>query len=60
MGWNNNSFQFPMSQIELANYLGIKAETLNRHFKELQKNKIIHLEHHKLSILDHNQLSSFH
>ena len=60
MGWNDSSFQFPMSQIELANYLGIKAETLNRHFKELQKNKIIYLEHHKLSILDHNQLSSFH
>jgi CRP/FNR family transcriptional regulator, anaerobic regulatory protein len=55
----NQNFYFPfvMTQGEIANYLRLSAETLSRHFKQLQQQQIIRLKHRKIEILDINQLN---
>ena len=53
----NFYFPFVMTQGDIANYLRLSAETLSRHFKQLQEKKVIQLKNKKIELLDINQLN---
>lgn len=48
----NKQFNLPMSQIDIANFLGITPETINRILRMLKQKKIIKLKSKKFAILD--------
>ena len=51
-GYSGKNFQLPISQRDIANYLGMAEETLSRNFKKLQTSKIVEYKHHMLTIVE--------
>ena len=49
---DNNSYDFPMTQIELAESLGLTSVHVNRTLQELRRMGLIELENRRLTILD--------
>ncbi|VAW39880.1 Fumarate and nitrate reduction regulatory protein [hydrothermal vent metagenome] len=56
-GYSEKEFFLPISQRDIANYLGMAEETLSRIFKVLQKQSAITYKKHLLTILDKDLLS---
>jgi CRP-like cAMP-binding protein len=48
----DNSFEFPLTQLELSECLGLTAVHTNRTLKELRKRELMALEGRRASILD--------
>ena len=55
-GYSEKEFYLPISQRDIANYLGMAEETLSRIFKKLQKLGAVRYKKHILSILNKQQL----
>jgi CRP/FNR family transcriptional regulator len=51
-GYSGLEFFLPISQRDIANYLGMAEETLSRVFKNLQKQQVVKYKKHTLTILD--------
>ncbi len=51
-GYSENEFFLPISQRDIASYLGMAEETLSRIFKKLQKMEVVKYKKHILTILD--------
>ena len=45
-----------MSRYDIANYLGLTAETISRQFTKMDKERILKVEKHRVRILDHEGL----
>lgn len=58
-GLASNQFLLPMTQVDIANYLGMAVETISRLFKKLSKQDLIQLNNKELKIIDLNKLSLF-
>jgi CRP/FNR family transcriptional regulator len=56
-GYSEKEFFLPISQRDIASYLGMAEETLSRIFKKLQTQKVVKYKKHILTILDRNLLS---
>jgi CRP/FNR family transcriptional regulator len=56
-GYSDNEFFLPISQRDIASYLGMAEETLSRIFKKLQKQKAVKYQQHILTILDKKLLT---
>lgn len=56
-GYSDEEFLLPISQRDIASYLGMAEETLSRIFKKLQKLEVIKYKKHILTILDKNLLA---
>lgn len=56
-GYSDTEFFLPISQRDIASYLGMAEETLSRIFKKLQKLEVVKYEKHILTILDEEQLN---
>ena len=52
----DNSFEFPLTQTDLAECLGLTSVHVNRTLQELRKRKLISLENRQVVILDHREL----
>lgn len=57
-GYSDEEFFLPISQRDIASYLGMAEETLSRIFKKLQKQEVVKYNKHNLTILDKDQLSA--
>ncbi len=55
-GYSAQEFFLPISQRDIASYLGMAEETLSRIFKKIQKLGALKLEKHTLTILNKQQL----
>jgi len=55
---DDNIFQIPMNRGDIANYLGLRNETLSRILSKFQKNEIISINGKQLKILDTNALQT--
>ena len=55
-GYSEKEFYLPISQRDIANYLGMAEETLSRIFKKLQKLGSVNYKKHILTILNMQQL----
>ncbi|MCF6288230.1 MAG: helix-turn-helix domain-containing protein [Proteobacteria bacterium] len=55
-GYSDNEFFLPISQRDIANYLGMAEETLSRILKKLQTNGSIQYKKHVLTILNKDLL----
>ncbi|MFK8010535.1 MAG: cyclic nucleotide-binding domain-containing protein [Marinicellaceae bacterium] len=51
-GYSDTEFFLPISQRDIANYLGMAEETLSRVFKKLQKLGAVNYKKHNLTIID--------
>lgn len=58
-GLSSMRFQLPMTQVDIANYLGMAVETISRLFKKLQKLELLELKQKEIIINDLNGLSEF-
>ncbi len=56
-GYSDEEFFLPISQRDIASYLGMAEETLSRIFKKLQKQEVVKYSKHILTILDKSELS---
>ncbi|HFC29984.1 MAG TPA: cyclic nucleotide-binding domain-containing protein [Oceanospirillales bacterium] len=56
-GYSSTEFFLPISQRDIASYLGMAEETLSRIFKKLQKLEAVKLKKHTLTILDKQLLA---
>lgn len=56
-GYSEEEFFLPISQRDIASYLGMAEETLSRIFKKLQKLNVVKYNKHILTILNKSQLS---
>ncbi len=56
-GYSDVEFFLPISQRDIASYLGMAEETLSRIFKKLQTQKVVKYSKHILTILDKSELS---
>lgn len=56
-GYSDTEFFLPISQRDIASYLGMAEETLSRIFKKLQKLEVIKYDKHILTILDADLLT---
>ena len=56
-GYSGKEFFLPISQRDIASYLGMAEETLSRIFKKLQKLDVVKYRKHILTILDFDLLS---
>ena len=52
----DNRFEFPLTQTDLAECLGLTSVHVNRTLQELRKRKLISLENREVAILDHSAL----
>lgn len=57
-GYSSSEFFLPISQRDIASYLGMAEETLSRIFKKLQKQEVVKLQKHTLTILDEKLLTN--
>lgn len=55
-GYSRETFFLPISQRDIANYLGMADETLSRAFRKLQEQKVVKYNKHMLTILDNELL----
>ncbi len=55
-GYSEKEFYLPISQRDIANYLGMAEETLSRIFKKLQKLGAVSYKKHILTIVNKQQL----
>jgi CRP-like cAMP-binding protein len=55
---NAESYDFPLTQVELGECLGLTAVHVNRTIQELRRNRIVQLEHRRVTILDVKALES--
>ncbi len=58
-GLASDRFQLPMTQVDIANYLGMAVETISRLFKKLNKLELLELKHKEITIINMNHLSQF-
>ncbi len=58
-GLASNRFQLPMTQVDIANYLGMAVETISRLFKKLHKLQLLELKQKEVVIQDMQSLSHF-
>ncbi len=58
-GLASHCFQLPMTQVDIANYLGMAVETISRLLKKLQKLELIQIKQKEVTILDMAQLSQY-
>ncbi len=56
---SSERFQLPMTQVDIANYLGMAVETVSRLFKKLHKLNLLELKHREITILNKDNLSQF-
>ena len=56
-GYSHHEFFLPVSQKDIASYLGMAEETLSRVFKKLQKLEVVSYKKHILTILNMSLLS---
>ena len=56
-GYSEDEFFLPISQRDIASYLGMAEETLSRIFKKLQKMEVVSYKKHILTILDRDLLN---
>lgn len=56
LGFSANQFRLPMSRTELANYLGLKLETVSRSFSQLRRAGIVGSRSREIVISDPNAL----
>jgi CRP/FNR family transcriptional regulator len=56
-GFSGSEFFLPISQRDIASYLGMAEETLSRIFKKLQKLEVVKYDKHILTIIDNNLLT---
>jgi hypothetical protein len=54
-----NSYEFPVTQGELGDTLGISTVHVNRMLKQLRKDGLLTLQRHRLTILDLERLKEF-
>ena len=54
-----NSYEFPITQVELGDTLGISTVHVNRMLKQLRKDDLLTLQYHRLTILDVERLKEF-
>ena len=48
-----NQVQLPMNRVDIADFLGLKKETVSRSFRELEENGLVHRDdHHHVRIID--------
>lgn len=55
---NGNSFDFPLTQRELADCLGLTVVHVNRTLQELRRRKLVEAENRRITILDKRGLES--
>ncbi len=55
-GYSEKEFYLPISQRDIANYLGMAEETLSRIFKKLQKLGAVNYKKHILTVVNQQQL----
>ncbi len=53
---SNDSIELPLSRNEVANFLGLRRETLSRVFSKFQKEQLIQVESKKIQLLEQNKL----
>ena len=56
-GLSGNVFDFSMTRVDIANYLGMAFETVSRLLTQLQNEGIIEVEKRRVKILDHVKLN---
>lgn len=56
-GYSEEEFFLPISQRDIASYLGMAEETLSRIFKKLQAQEVVKYHKHILTVLDFNLLT---
>jgi len=56
-GYSQDEFYLPISQRDIASYIGMAEETLSRIFKKLQQQEVVKYKKHILTILDRNLLN---
>jgi len=56
-GYSDTEYFLPISQRDIASYLGMAEETLSRIFKKLQKLEVVKYNKHILTILDSDLLT---
>jgi CRP-like cAMP-binding protein len=48
-----NEVQLPMNRVDIADFLGLKKETVSRSFRQLEDRGLVHrADHHQVQILD--------
>lgn len=52
----NDSYDFPLTQVELGECLGLTAVHVNRTLQELRRMGLVEIQNRRLSILDHKAL----
>lgn len=55
---SDNSIDLPISRNDVANFLGLRRETLSRVFSKFQKEELIQIDGKKITLLAHNKLIS--
>lgn len=58
LGYSGTQFIFPMPRSDIANYLGMSAETVSRKFKELRNDGIISVNQREIKINDMDYLKT--
>lgn len=53
---NDNSIELPINRNDIANFLGLRRETLSRVFSKFQKQQLIQVEGKKITLLSQNKL----
>ena len=54
---NNDFIELPISRNDVANFLGLRRETLSRVFSKFQKDQLIQVEGKKIQLLEQDKLS---
>jgi CRP-like cAMP-binding protein len=49
---DNNSFDFPLTQVEFGECLGLTSVHVNRTLQELRRRKLIELQNRRVTIFD--------
>jgi len=55
---HNDSYDFPLTQVELGECLGLTAVHVNRTLQELRRKRLLELEHRRVTLLDVDALES--
>jgi len=54
---NDDYIELPISRNDVANFLGLRRETLSRVFSKFQKDQLIQVEGKKIHLLEQDKLS---